>query len=61
MGASKFKDIAKDDESGKQAADALINKQVNNSTFSEFLSYLLLTQIKYRYFIISLERNVQCL
>jgi len=27
MGASKFKDIAKDDESGKQAADALINKQ----------------------------------
>ena len=28
MGASKFKDIAKDDETGKQAANALINKQV---------------------------------
>jgi len=27
MGASKFKDIAKDDETGKQAANALINKQ----------------------------------
>lgn len=34
MGASKFKDIAKDDETGKQAANALINKQVRSRKIS---------------------------
>ena len=28
MGASKFADIAKDDANGKEAANALLNKQV---------------------------------